>query len=305
MDTSAQTPTPFRARTLYLVGGAVTLAALMAAHVLNERRRLRRASHPGRAVSASVSTSGPMLTTFNRAGQPGDPINMQITGSDGQLGASFVAAGWYRADEIDLVTSARISADSILGRTYSTAPVSNLYLYGRKEDYAFERPGKSVRQRDHIRFWNTSHAADDGRPIWIGSATRDIKVELSHTDHLPTHGISPDLDAERELVVSELAQTGFVVHQSMRPGFGKETHGVNGGGDPFFTDGQVAELALANVWRSPLSTQVRSPLLARITQVVERWMRGGLPQQGLDRAAQEIERLRRRPGRPERHLTPA
>jgi len=242
-----------------------------------------------------------MLTTFNRAGQPGDPINMQIIGSDGQLGASFVAAGWYRADEIDLVTSARISADSILGRKYSTAPVSNLYLYGRKEDYAFERPSKSVRQRDHIRFWNTGRAADDGRPIWIGSATRDIKVELSHTDHLPTHGISPDLDAERELVVSELAQTGFVVHQSMRPGFGKETHGVNGGGDPFFTDGQVAELTLANVWRSPLSTQVRSPLLARIAQMVERWMRGRLPQQGLDRAAQEFERLRRRP---ERRLAP-
>jgi hypothetical protein len=301
MGTSGQTLSPSRTRTLYVVGGGVTLAALMAGHILNERRRLRRASHPGRAVSASVSTSGPMLTTFNRAGQPGDPINMQVVGSDGQLGASFAAAGWYRADEIDLVTSARISADSILGRKYSTAPVSNLYLYGRKEDYAFERPGGSVRQRDHIRFWNTGRAADDGRPIWIGSATRDIKVELSHTDHLPTHGISPDLDAERKLVVSELAQTGYVVNQSMRPGFGKETHGVNGGGDPFFTDGQVVELTLANVWKSPLSTQVRSPLVASIAQALERWMRGRLPQQGLDRAAQEIERLRRRP---ERHLAP-
>ena len=71
------------------------------------------------------------------------------------LAASFAAAGWYRADEIDLVTSLRISVDSVFGRKYSTAPVSNLYLYGRKEDYAFERPGKNVRQRDHVRFWNT------------------------------------------------------------------------------------------------------------------------------------------------------
>ena len=122
---------------------------------------------------------------------------MQVVGSNGQLGASFAAAGWYRADEIDLVTSTRISVDSALGRAYSTAPVSNLYLFGRKEDYAFERPGPNVRERDHIRFWNTGQVGPDGRPIWIGSATKDVKVELSRTNHLPTHGISPDLDAER------------------------------------------------------------------------------------------------------------
>ena len=143
------------------------------------------------------------LTTFNRYGDPGDPINMQIRGTDGQIGAAFASAGWYRADEIDFITSARISIDSILGRAYSTAPVSNLYLYGRKEDMAFERPGHNVRQRDHIRIWNTGRSESDGRPIWIGSVTKDVKVELSRTNHLPTHGIAPDLDGERDLVVSE------------------------------------------------------------------------------------------------------
>ena len=267
----------------------LSFAALLA-HILSVRSKLRRASQPGRAVSASISSTDRPLTTFTRSGEPGDPINIQFLGTDGQIGAAFATAGWYRADEIDFVTSVRISVDSVLGRKYSTAPVSNLYLYGRKEDMAFERPGINVRQRDHIRIWNTGRNGGDGRPIWIGSATKDTKVELAKTNHLPTHCISPDVDAERALTVSELAQTGFVVLDTTRPGFGKETHGFNGEGDPYVTDGQVAVLTLANVATLPLATQVRSPLVARITKQLAGFVRHWLPQAGRERAAREQER---------------
>lgn len=267
----------------------LSLAALLA-HIFSVRSKLRRASKPGRAVSASVSSTDRPLTTFTRSGEPGDPINIQFLGTDGQIGAAFAAAGWYRADEIDFVTSVRISVDSVLGRKYSTAPVSNLFLFGRKEDMAFERPGLNVRQRDHIRIWNTGRNGSDGRPIWIGSATKDTKVELAKTNHLPTHCISPDLDAERALTVSELAQTGFVVQDTTRPGFGKETHGFNGEGDPYVTDGQVAVLTIANVATLPLATHVRSPLVARITKQLAGFVRHRLPQAGRERAAREQER---------------
>ena len=270
----------------------IIFSLLALAYILSTRRKLHRASHRGRAVSASVSSEGMPLTTFNRYGDPGDPINMQISGTDGQIGAAFVSAGWYRADEIDFITSARISIDSILGRAYSTAPISNLYLYGRKEDIAFERPGHNVRQRDHIRIWNTGRSESDGRPIWIGSATKDVKVELSRTNHLPTHGIAPDLDDERDLVVSELAQTGFVIEDTTCPGFGKETEGFNGGGDPYFCDGQLAVLTLANIRTSPLATQVRSPLGARIVRYLAGFLRYRLPEAGLNRAASEQDRLK-------------
>ncbi len=270
----------------------IIFSLLALAYILSTRRKLHRASHRGRAVSSSVSSEGMPLTTFNRYGDPGDPINMQIRGTDGQIGAAFVSAGWYRADEIDFITSARISIDSILGRAYSTAPISNLYLYGRKEDMAFERPGHNVRQRDHIRIWNTGRSESDGRPIWIGSVTKDVKVELSRTNHLPTHGIAPDLDGERDLVVSELAQTGFVIGDTTCPGFGKETEGFNGGGDPYFCDGQLAVLTLANIRTSPLATQVRSPLGARIARYVTSFLRYRLPEAGLNRAASEQDRLK-------------
>ena len=267
----------------------LSFAALLA-HILSVRSKLRRASQPGRAVSASISSTDRPLTTFTRSGEPGDPINIQFLGTDGQIGAAFATAGWYRADEIDFVTSVRISVDSVLGRKYSTAPVSNLYLYGRKEDMAFERPGINVRQRDHIRIWNTGRNGGDGRPIWIGSATKDTKVGLPKTKHMPTHGNAPDVDAERARTVGGQAQTGFVVLDTTRPGFGKETHGFNGEGDPYVTDGQVAVLTLANEATLPLATQVRSPLVARITKQLAGFVRHWLPQAGRERAAREQER---------------
>ena len=294
MKTSTSDVSPRSTVPLLVIGGsaaaATALAGLATRHIARNKRRLHESATGGRETSATLAPTETPLTSFNRYGQPGDPINFECVGTQGQIGAAFAAAAWYRADEIDLITSARISVDSVLGRAYTSAPVSNLYLFGRKEDLAFERPGTSVRQRDHIRFWKTARVNTDGRAIWVGSGTRDIKVELSKTNYLPTHGISPDLDAERSLIISELAQTGYVVAEGSRPGFGKETHGVNGGGDPFVTDGQVATLTLADVWTTPLATQVRSPLGARIAQQFEALIRKRLPANGLERAARELHR---------------
>jgi hypothetical protein len=281
----------------------LSLAALLA-RILSIRSKLRHASRPGRAISASLTTENPR-TTFTRSGGPGDPINIQFVGTDGQIGAAFAAAGWYRADEITFVTSTRICVDSILGRKYTTAPVSNLFLFGRREDLAFERPGPNIRQRDHIRIWKTGQNGSDGRPIWIGSTTKDTKVELAKTNHLPTHCISPDIDAERALTVSELAQTGFVVDETTRPGFGKQTQGFNGEGDPYVTDGHVAVLTIANLTIPPLATQVRSPLLARLTRRLASNQRHRLPQEGRERAAREQEQqtANNEPSRPKPALS--
>ena len=274
------------------------LLLLFTGKVVRAFRNLRRASRPGREASASLPDHDLPLLSVNRTGKPGDPINVEMVGTLGQVAAAFAAASWYRADEIDLLTSVRIALDSVLARRYSTAPVSNLYLFGRKEDLAFERPGKSVRQRDHLRLWNTARVAPDGRPIWIGGATKDVKVELAKTNHLPTHQIAPDVDSERDLVISALAQTGWVIADGWRPGFGKETHGVNGTGDAYHTDGRVAVLTLANTLAPVIARQVRGPVAARIFRSVARLFRWRLPQAGRERARQEIARMRAHLHRP-------
>lgn len=120
--------------------------------------------------------------------------------------------------------------------------------------------------------------------------TKDTKIELAKTNHFPTHHIAPDVDAERALLISELALTGYIVQETTRPGFGKQTQGINGEGDAYVIDGQVAVLMLANVETPPLATQVRSPLLAQITKQLAGLFRHQLPQAGRERAAREQER---------------
>lgn len=250
-------------------------------------RAIHRASTAGRRISAEQSGTHP-LTNFRRDGQASDPLNVKVLSTDGQLAVAFLSAGWYRADEIDFVTSLRITVDAIFKRKYATAPVSNLYLFGRRQDYAFERPGSSVRERDHVRFWDTGQRGRDGRPIWIGGATRDCAVELSRTTFLPTHKIAPDVDDERAEVVRDLVGTGWVVEEEWEPGFGKLTQTRNAGGDPYETDGMVAVLELANVpVLTPLATNLRSPLAGRLGMAVAGATRWRLPKRGRERAKRQ------------------
>src|SRR6185369_11715834 len=104
----------------------------------------------------------------------------------------MLAAGWHAADPLGLRSDLEIAADTVLARPYEDAPVSNLYLFGRKEDLAFEQPaGDDPRRRHHVRFWKSSKVDDQGRPAWVGSATYDQRVGLSHTTGQITHHIAP------------------------------------------------------------------------------------------------------------------
>lgn len=277
-------PTPL------LIGAGVALVLIIlllvfAFVVIRGARRIHAASRRGRLISAEQSGAHP-LTNFTRDGVASDPLNVKIIATAGQLGTAFAAAGWYRADEIDLVTSIRITIDAILKRKYATAPVSNLYLFGRRQDYAYERPGASVRERDHVRFWDTGQRFKDDRAIWVGGATRDSAVELSPVTHMPTHRIAPNVDAERAVVVNDLIGTGWVIARDWEPGFGKPTQTHNAMDDPYYTDGRIAVLELANVPVLPIGTQVRSPLVAGATRVLARGLRWRLPRRGREQARQ-------------------
>ncbi|MFI5274380.1 MAG: LssY C-terminal domain-containing protein [Ktedonobacterales bacterium] len=270
---------------LVLLGVALVIAVLLfIVRVVRTLLALRRTSAPGRRVSAAESGTHP-LTNFNRAGIVSDPLNITVVATGAQLAAAFAAAGWYRADELVLITSIRISLDALLNRKYSSAPVSTLYLYGRGQDYAFERPGSSVRERDHIRFWDTAQRGKDGRPIWIGGATKDIAVEFSPATHFPTHRIAPDVDAERAQVVHDLTATGWVIAQSWEPGFGHPVEMKNATNDPWHTDGQIAALTLASVpVLAPISQNIRGPVGGSVARAVARLLRWRLPQAGRARA---------------------
>lgn len=121
-----------------------------------------------------------------------------------------------------------------------TAPVSSLLLFGRPQDLAFERQvGRSARQRHHVRFWQHEAPGPGGRPFWIGAASFDRGVGVSRRTGQITHHIAPDIDADRDLVMEDLSGAGQLAQRYQVSGIGPTVSGRNGGGDRYFTDGEI------------------------------------------------------------------
>jgi hypothetical protein len=178
--------------------------------------------------------------TQTSSGIPGDPINVALIGTETELKKIMLAARWYPANPLTLRSCLKIAEATVLKRPYEDAPVSNLYLFGRKEDLAFEQPvGNDPRQRHHVRFWKSDQVDWDGRPVWLGSATYDIKVGLSHTTGQVTHHIAADVDVERDHLLASLKVTGGLAEFYLVQGFRTVLSGRNGGGDPWRTDGDL------------------------------------------------------------------
>lgn len=175
---------------------------------------------------------------------PGDPVNLALLGTEEELARAMRVAGWFPADPITLRSSLKIAADSVLGHPDADAPVSNLFLFGRKQDLAYEQPvGNNPRQRHHVRFWRWDRT-EDGHPVWFGAITYDERVGLSHTTGQVTHHIDGNVDAERDRLMAQLQQAGCLSASRWFDDFQPVHEGRNGGGDAWHTDGRLAILTL-------------------------------------------------------------
>jgi hypothetical protein len=202
------------------------------------KRYTRR--HPSFADIPDVTHTG--------SGLPGDPLNVALIGNRAEVLKVMVAARWYPADPLTFRSCLEIAAASVLKRPYDAAPVSNLYLWGRREDLAFEQPvGNDPRKRHHVRFWLSPRVDSDGRPVWVGAAIYDRAVGFSHTTGQITHHTGADIDAERDKLFHDLEQTGDLSEVLVVKDFRKVLRGRNGGGDPWHTDGSL----YVGVIRSP------------------------------------------------------
>jgi hypothetical protein len=212
-----------------------------------------------RAASALERTAAPALMpeppwdglpmrTATRKGIPGDPINVALEGSQEMLLAAFDAIGVLVADALAMRSDLHIATAAIRHRSYTSAPVSSLFLFDRAQDLAIEYELGSVAQRHHARFWATGRQDSATQlDLWLGAVSTDIGIEVVHRHHLPvgtTHRIDPDLDAARDMLMLVLVEFGLVDAVVKRPGIGATADGRNGGGDPFFTDGDVAIMVL-------------------------------------------------------------
>ncbi len=148
-------------------------------------------------------------TTRTAQGIPGDPLNVGLVGSESDVVHAMLRAGWNPADPIAFESSVKIAASVVFRRPDPDAPVSSLYLFDRRQDLAFEKPvGHDARRRHHVRFWKSQDLGDLRPPLFIGSATFDVRVGFSHDTGQITHHISPDVDAERDGLIADLVGAG-------------------------------------------------------------------------------------------------
>ena len=189
--------------------------------------------------------------TRTAEGLLGDPVNLGVDGTAMQLDHVMREAGWHRADEITAGSTWRIITSTLTRRSYATAPVSPLMLFGRRHDVAYQQEvAGNPKQRHHVRFWHCPPGwllPGGARTDWLGAGTYDTDVGLSLFTLQVTHRIDENTDEERDFVVASVRRANPSVGVRVLHDFTTGYHSRNGGGDRFITDGDLPILQLANV----------------------------------------------------------
>ena len=182
----------------------------------------------------------PCCATDARNEQNADPLNVVIIGESADLLNSLSQSGWSFTHRITLRSVGRLVGAALQGEAYPVAPVSSLYLFGRKQDFALQRARRSIAQRNHMRFWLAPFTYR-GQQVWVGQISRDIGIKLSgESPSLTTHIIDPEVDLAREYLLHSLLAEGLVERFGFVKGSVAATRtqpASNLTGDPYFSDG--------------------------------------------------------------------
>jgi hypothetical protein len=177
-----------------------------------------------RAWRIVIPAKHPPVYCITPDGYESDPLNIGIIGSRHQLVEAMEHVGWHVAEPYSLRNATFGLIAIILGKAYHGAPMSALYLFGRKQDIGFEKQliehGRG--HRHHVRFWATTYDATKEMSaksihwkdrkvqliaedlLWVGAASRDIGITFARQNLQFTHAVAPDTNSERELIANEL-----------------------------------------------------------------------------------------------------
>ena len=246
---------PFRERTwievfatAFIIASILVGAVWLLTHVVAPRFLTHYERFPALADAPTRSA--------NASGHAADPVNIAFVGTAAEISTALRAAGWSAADTLSRASDVAIVKSVLLNRPDSTAPVSTLFLFGHRQDLAFEREvGSSARHRHHVRLWLDSHVTYEGRRVWLAAATYDASAGVSHRTLRPTHHIAPDIDEERDGLEAALARAGQVVETFRVTGVGVRVDARNAEGDRYDTDGEVRVVVI-----SPNNTPHAAPV---------------------------------------------
>lgn len=168
----------------------------------------------------------------------GDPLNLVIIGTPLDIYTSFIRAGWDETESVTRASAWKTFRSFTSGGEYRYSPVSNLYVFERPQDVAFQRARSNIHERNHLRLW-MSRARYQGLPVWLGQISRDIGVRFTRKT-ITTHKIDPDVDETREFLLENLVYAQSLKKYGYVGGVGEvpiDQPAGNLTGDPWFSDG--------------------------------------------------------------------
>ena len=209
----------------------------------------------GKAASASTATAiklDPGLLAkiprrvLDDQGNAGDMVNFVMLGTEDKVTAAFAAAGWVQVDRSKQEAVLHAILSTLSKDAYVQMPMSELYLFGRAQDYGFARaePVAVVARRHHLRLWKTPLQVN-GQTLWAGAATHDLGFEKDQRTGGVTHHIDPAVDDEREFVGQTLNATGLLSgldHATPADALKGDWKTATGG--EFHSDGQMLVIVL-------------------------------------------------------------
>jgi len=178
-----------------------------------------------------------------------DPLNFVLLGDRRDIFASLLRAGWKVSEVLDRQTAFRLFYSYFFGEEYLHAPISSVYLFGRRQDLAMEKARETARERNHLRVWMTP-LRFQGQPVWIGQISRDIGLSYSLGSFLG-HQVDPDVDEARGYLVQDLLRTQNMTRFGWAQGVGATPASAPrhmADGTPFYTDGLRAVMEFGPDW---------------------------------------------------------
>ena len=185
------------------------------------------------------------MVTRTAQGIPGDAINVGLIGNEKEVLCAMNAAGWFPADPVTLEILDRDRRQRAARSPLQGCAGQPTLLSRPPRGSCFREAGrKSADRRHHVRFWKVLDSGEEQRPVWLGAVTFDKGVGVSHFTGAITHHIDADIDAERDLLAGDIEHAGMATAKYQVTGVGLTLAGRNGGGDLYYTDGEVWVLRL-------------------------------------------------------------
>lgn len=180
-------------------------------------------------------------------GKPTEPINLIFVGRQQTIDDTFKKAGWSYPGTISIPNLWRAFIAAIRDDQDLRAPITPMFwnTLPNTSSYLKATSQNSVRERHHVRIWDSGVRTKEGDYILFGAASFDSGIKLRSSMIIPAHRIDPAIDKERDYITESLQATGNVKKVQLFS-IVDPTLGKNITGDTFFTDGKSAVIYFSN-----------------------------------------------------------